>query len=241
MALPVQDTPLYDVEIPSSGEKIKYRPFLIKEEKALLIAQQSENSGTMVNTLKSVIDSCTLGKVDIEKLALFDLEYLFTQIRAKSVGEVVELLFSCDEDHGEEDNKRAKVQISIDLTNIKVQKNDNHSKKVELFGDTGVVMKYPSFDMLQAMETLEGNDIDTIFNVVASCIDYIYSGDELFYAKETKHEEIIQFLNNLTQEQFKKLQVFFETMPRLTTNVKYKCPVCDKQHDKTIEGLNNFF
>lgn len=240
MALPVQDNPLYDVEVPSSGEKIKYRPFLIKEEKALLIAQQSEDSTTMVNTLKGVIESCTLGKVDIEKLALFDLEYLFTQIRAKSVGEVVDLLFSCDEDHGE-DNKKAKVKISIDLTNIKVQRNDKHSKKIELFGDTGVVMKYPSFEMLKAMETLEGNDIDTIFNVVASCIDYIYSGEEIYYAKETPKEEILQFLNNLTQEQFKKLQAFFETMPKLTTDVKYKCPVCDKQHDKKIEGLNNFF
>lgn len=240
MSLPIMSTPTYNLVVPSTGASVKYRPFLVKEEKALLIAQQSEDVTIMVDSLKSVIKSCLIDKVDVDKLATFDLEYIFTQIRAKSVGEIIELLFPCDNDHGE-DNDKARVKISIDLTKLEVVKVPSHTNKIELFGDVGVVLKYPTLDIMKQLENLNGNDLDAVFSVVAESIDYIYQGDEIFYGKEQKKEELIQFLNNLTSEQFVKVQEFFSTMPRISKEVEYGCPVCGKQHKKVLEGMQSFF
>ena len=241
MALPMMNAPTYNLVIPSSGVSVKYRPFLIKEEKALLIAQQSEDPVVMVDTLKNVIKSCVIDKIDMDKLATFDLEYMFTQVRAKSVGETVDLYFPCDVDHGEEDNEKARVKITLDLTQIQVFKPEGHANKIELFGDVGVKMKYPTLDIIKKLEQLDTEDLEKLFEVVANSIEYIYQGDEIFYAKEQKHEELMQFLNNLTSEQFLKVQKFFETMPRIKQDVTYDCPVCGKHHEKTLEGLQSFF
>jgi hypothetical protein len=238
MALPMMNTPTYNMVVPSSGVSVKFRPFLVKEEKALLIAQQSEDLMVMVDTLKSVIKTCVLDTIDVNKLATFDLEYMFTQIRAKSVGEIIELIFPCDNDHGE-DNEKARVKVSIDLTTIEVEKDDSHTNKIDLFGDVGVMMKYPTIDVMRKLDV--SDSIDNIFDVVAMSIDYIYQGDEIFYAKEQKHEEMLQFLNNLTSEQFVKIQNFFDTMPRIKKQIEYTCPVCQKQHKKMLEGMQSFF
>jgi hypothetical protein len=219
---------------------VKFRPFLVKEEKALLIAQQSEDIGVMIQTLKGIINTCVLDTLDIDKLATFDLEYMFTQIRAKSVGEIIELIFPCDIDHGE-DNEKARVKVSIDLTTLIVEKDPNHNNKINLFGDVGVVMKYPTMDVMKRLENLDTNDLDKVFSVVADSIDYIYQGEEIFYGKEQKHEELLQFLNNLTSEQFVKVQQFFATMPRIKKEIEYTCPVCQKQHRKMLEGMQSFF
>ena len=238
MALPMMNTPTYNMVVPSSGVSVKFRPFLVKEEKALLIAQQSEDLMVMVDTLKSVIKTCVLDTIDVNKLATFDLEYMFTQIRAKSVGEIIELIFPCDNDHGE-DNEKARVKVSIDLTTLDVEKHDSHTNKIHLFGDVGVMMKYPTIDVMRKLD--DSDSIDNIFDVVAMSIDYIYQGDEIFYAKEQKHEEMLQFLNNLTSEQFVKIQNFFDTMPRIKKQIEYTCPVCQKQHKKMLEGMQSFF
>jgi hypothetical protein len=240
MALPMMNTPTYNMVVPSSGVSVKFRPFLVKEEKALLIAQQSEDLMVMVDTLKSVVKTCVLETIDINKLATFDLEYMFTQIRAKSVGEIIELIFPCDNDHGE-DNEKARVKVSIDLTTLQVEKDPNHTNKIDLFGDVGVMMKYPTMDIMKKLETLDEDNIDKIFDVVALSIDYIYQGEEIFYTKEQKHEEVLQFLNNLTSEQFIKIQNFFATMPRIKKEIDYICPVCQKQHKKMLEGMQSFF
>jgi hypothetical protein len=238
MALPMMNTPTYNMVVPSSGVSVKFRPFLVKEEKALLIAQQSEDLMVMVDTLKSVIKTCVLDTIDVNKLATFDLEYMFTQIRAKSVGEIIELIFPCDNDHGE-DNEKARVKVSIDLTTLEVEKDSSHTNKIDLFGDVGVMMKYPTIDVMRKLD--DSDSIDNIFDVVAMSIDYIYQGDEIFYAKEQKHEEMLQFLNNLTSEQFVKIQNFFDTMPRIKKQIEYTCPVCQKQHKKMLEGMQSFF
>ena len=238
MALPMMNTPTYNMVVPSSGVSVKFRPFLVKEEKALLIAQQSEDLMVMVDTLKGVVKTCVLDTIDVNKLATFDLEYMFTQIRAKSVGEVIELIFPCDVDHGE-DNEKARVKVSIDLTTIQVEKQDNHTNKIDLFGDVGVMMKYPTIDVMKKLD--DSDSIDNIFDVVAMSIDYIYQGEEIFYAKEQKHEEMLQFLNNLTSEQFVKIQNFFDTMPRIKKQIEYTCPVCQKEHKKMLEGMQSFF
>lgn len=240
MALPMMNAPTYTMVVPSSGVTVKFRPFLVKEEKSLLIAQQSEDIKVMVETLKNIIKSCVLDKLDADKLATFDLEYMFTQIRAKSVGEIVELIFPCDEDHGEQ-NDKARVKVSIDLTTLVVEKKAEHTGKIELFGDVGVVMKYPTIDVMKRLEGLDTDDFDKIFSVIAESIDYIYQGEEIFYAKEQKHEELVQFLNNLTSEQFIKVQNFFATMPRIKKEIEYTCPVCSKHHKKVLEGLQSFF
>ena len=240
MALPIMSTPTYTMIVPSSGKPVKYRPFLVKEEKALLIAQQSEDVSVMIQTLKGIINTCVLDKLDVDKLATFDLEYMFTQIRAKSVGEIIELIFPCDIDHGE-DNEKARVKVSIDLTTLIVEKDPNHNNKINLFGDVGVVMKYPTMDVMKRLENLDTNDLDKVFGVVADSIDYIYQGEEIFYGKEQKHEELLQFLNNLTSEQFVKVQQFFATMPRIKKEIEYTCPVCQRQHRKMLEGMQSFF
>jgi hypothetical protein len=239
MALPLQTTPTYNLTIPSTGKSVRFRPFLIKEEKSLLIAQQSEDLMIMIDTLKSVIKDCIIDKVDVEKFATFDIEYIFTQIRAKSVGETVDLIVQCDEDHGEQ-NEKARVKLVIDLSTIIVEKDPKHTNKIQLFGDVGMVLRYPTIEIMKRMESAEDN-LESIFQIVADSVDYIYQGEEIFYAKETPREEILQFLENLTSDQFAKVNEFFTTMPRIKKDVEYKCPLCGKEHKKTLEGLQSFF
>lgn len=240
MSLPMNTMPTFNLTIPSTGKKVKFRPFLVKDEKALMIAQQSEDVLVMVDTLKSVIKSCVVDNIDVDSLATFDIEYMFIQIRGKSVGETVELLFPCDEDHGEQ-NEKARSKIRIDISTIEVEKTPGHTNKIELFGDVGMVMKYPTIDSAKKLEHTSMDNMDAVFEVIADSVDYIFQGEELYYAKETKREELLQFLNNLTSEQFLKVQSFFENMPRIRTEVAYNCPVCGKHHVKELEGLQSFF
>jgi hypothetical protein len=241
MALPINSTPVYNLEIPSTGKMVKYRPFLIKEEKALLIAQQSEDAIVMVNSLKEVIASCLSNKdnvgFDVNELATFDLEYIFAQLRAKSVGEVIELVLGCDTCTDE----KAKSKVSVDLTKLKVIKNPEHSLNIKLYGDVGIVMRYPTMDVVKKLESVDSTDIEQVFSIVVECIDYIYTTDEMFHAKDQTKEELVEFLNNLTSDQFVNIQKFFETMPKLSQDVDYVCPVCNAAHHKVLEGLNSFF
>lgn len=237
MALPIASTPRYKLTIPSLKKAVTYRPFLVKEEKALMIAQHSDDPDTMITTLKAVIQSCILDPIKVDDLALFDIEYIFTQLRAKSVGENVDLILTCDTCTDD----KASVKYTIDLTKIAVNIPENHTKTISLFGDVGVIMKYPSLNVLKKIESLDSNDIDAVFNIICSCIDIVYNSDEMFPTKDQKSEEVSDFVNNLTQEQFQKLQMFFETMPKLEERVKYSCPVCKKDHDKVIKGLDSFF
>jgi hypothetical protein len=237
MTLPIASTPRYKLTIPSTKKIVTFRPFLVKEEKALLIAQHSEDADTMIGTLKSVIQSCVIDDIKVDELALFDIEYIFTQLRAKSVGETVDIILKCDtctED-------KATVKYTIDLTKLSVNIPSEHNKTIPLFGDVGVVMRYPTFDIVKQIENLDTLDIDLVFNVICSCIEYVYNSQEMFAAKDQKREEIQEFVNNLTQEQFMKIQTFFDTMPKLEEHIKYVCPLCKKQHEKYIQGLKSFF
>jgi hypothetical protein len=237
MALPVMSSPTYELTIPSSKKKFKYRAFLVKEEKTLLIAQQSEDQNVMVNTIKDIISSCTFGKINVEELAMFDIEYIFCKLRSKSVGEISELIFNCLECN----DAKAKMKISIDLNQLEVEFHDDHKKTIDLFDDVGITMKYPSLDMLNQIKDIEGESIENAFEVIVSCIDHIFAGDEIYPAKEQSKEELTSFLDNLTQEQFKKIQRFFETMPKLEKKVEFDCPVCNYHHSHKIQGIENFF
>lgn len=237
MALPAQSTPTYTTKIPSTDKSIKFRPFLVREEKSLLIAQQSEDTNVMVDTLKSIIKNCVKDKIDIDSLAIFDLEYLLLQIRAKSIGEIAELVFSCDTC----EDPKAKVRINIDLTKIALVKDPAHTKKIKLFDDVGVVMKYPNINEVNAFDKLDLDNIDNIFDLIISSIAYVYNGDEIYHTKEQAKGDLEEFLNNLTQQQFELIRNFFDTMPKLRQDIVYTCPVCNKIHNKYIEGIESFF
>ena len=236
MALPKQNTITYSLIVPSTGKEVKFRPFLIKDEKDLLLAQQSEDPKSMIDTLKNVIKNCVTD-IDVESLATFDFEYIFTQIRAKSVGENIELLLKCDKC----DDEKALAKVSIDIKNLEVNIHESHQKKIPLFDDVGVMMKYPTFDTIGQLTKIDETDINQMFDLVISCIDQIYNSNEIFHAKEQTRDEMIEFLNNLSSEQFSKIQSFFETMPKLSKEVEYDCPVCALKHKKVIEGLQSFF
>lgn len=237
MALPQAQAPRYKLTIPSTNKAVTYRPFLVKEEKALLIAQQSEDPDTMIETLKAVIESCIMDKINVNDLAVFDVEYIFTQLRAKSVGEMVDIILKCDICTDE----KATVKYSIDLTKVKVEVPKEHKKTITLFNDVGVIMKYPTLDIIKELEGLTNGNVELIFEIVCKCIESIYTSEEIFPTKEQKPKEVRDFVNNLTQEQFKKLQLFFDTMPKLEETVKYTCPLCKKEHEKVIKGLESFF
>jgi hypothetical protein len=237
MALPRMQTPIYNTVIPSTQESIKFRPFLVREEKALLIAQQSEDNTILVDTLKNIVKSCVINKINIDSLAMFDLEYLLLQIRARSVGENVELSFRCDTCTEEQ----AIATLTFDLTKMGVTKDPLHAKKLELFDDVGVVMKYPTIDAIKKFEDIDMDSIDNVFDLIIESIDYIYSGDNIYHSKEQTKTELIDFVENLTQEQFQKIKVFFDTMPKLRQDIVYTCPVCQKLHKKYIEGIESFF
>jgi len=236
MALPINTSPTYSLIVPSTGKEVKFRSFLIKEEKALLIAQQSDNPKVMMDTLKGVIKSCTFNAIDVESLAMFDLEYIFTQLRAISVGEDVELFLKCDVCEDE----KAVTPIRLDLTQLKVETPVGHSTNINLFDGVGVIMKYPSLDTITKLE-IGQDSIDGMFDIVVDCIDSIYTAEEIYHAKEQTREDLMDFLNNLTSEQFAKIQSFFETMPKLKKELNYKCPVCGKEHNKVLEGISSFF
>jgi hypothetical protein len=238
MALPMNTAVTYNLTIPSTGKLVNYRPFLIKEEKALLVAQQSESPKVMMDTLKQVIKDCIKDEVDTDALATFDLEYIFLQLRAKSVGEIVELLLKCE---ACADDAKAVTQVNIDLTKLEVTKGADHTNKIELFGDVGVIMKYPSLDTLEKLGSIGDGDYDKLFDAVSGCIDSIYTTEEVFHTKDQTKQDVLDFLNNLTSDQFAKIQKFFETMPRLRKEISYSCPVCNKKHDKVLEGIGSFF
>ena len=238
MALPMNTQPTFNMTIPSSGKTVRFRPFVVKEEKALLIAQQSEDPKVMVDTLKNVFTSVIQDNFDVDKLAIFDIEYMFLQIRGKSVGETIDLLFQCDDDHGEQ-NEKARSKITINISDLNVVKPEGHTNKIELFNKVGLIMKYPTLETQDLLK--DADDIEQVFDLVADLIDCIYDGEDVYYGHETKREELLQFLNNLTTEQFGKIQKFFETMPKISTKVEYKCPICGKEHHKVLEGLQSFF
>ncbi len=243
MALPKNQSPVYPLAIPSTSQEVKFRPFVVKDEKALMLAMQSENEVTMVNTLRDLIRNCVEEEIDVDRLATFDLEYIFAQMRGKSVGEMVELVGKCDnEEAGCVDNPKAQVKLSIDITQIPVHFPEGHNKKINLWGDVGVVMKYPTVETIIKYQGLsEDSDPEKVFDIITESMEVIYEGDELHYIKDQTIEEVNDFINNLTSDQFAKVREFFETIPSMKKEIEYTCPNCGRVHKKTLEGLQSFF
>ena len=232
MTLPKIVTPTYELEIPSSKEKITYRPFLVKEEKILLLAQEAEKDSEMLLALKQIINNCTYEKVEVEKLPMFDLEYIFLQIRAKSVGEVVDLKLLCEDD-GE---TYADVQVNLD--EVDVEFTEGHSNSIQLTDEVGIIMSYPQINM---MDLSSDSGTENVFGIIKNSINQITEGETVYERADFTEKDINEFLDSLTTEHFKLIQEFFETMPRLQHEVKFKNPKTKKQNKITLEGLNSFF
>ncbi len=238
MPLPKIATPTYDLELPSSGESIQYRPFLVKEEKVLVIALESEDTKQITTAIKSVIKNCILTKgIKVEALPTFDIEYLFLNIRGKSVGEELEVNVVCPDD-GE-----TSVPVEINLDDIKVQTNDDHTNKVKLDGSIMMEMKYPSLDQFikNNFDFEDKNAMDQSFDLIASCIDKIYTEDEVWASADCTKKEVTEFLESMNSTQFKEIEKFFETMPRLSHTITVKNPKTKKNNEVVLEGLASFF
>lgn len=236
MALPIQNPITYKLKVPSTGKEIKFRPFLVKDEKSLLLAQQSEDVDVMLETLKNVIRNCTNNSVDPDNLAIFDVEYIFAKIRAKSVGETSEMIFRC----GHCNEKDNTVKITIDISTLEVDRVEGHTNKIHLYDDVGVIMKYPTLDVLKSLEN-GSNSPDDTFNVIKQSIECVYNGEEIFYTKDQTDQELTDFVESLTNQQFNKIEDFFKTMPKFRKLIEFECPACKTQNRTYIEGVQNFF
>ena len=238
MPLPKISTPSYELVVPSTKKKIKYRPFLVKEEKVLIIAMESQDNKQIANAIKDVLSACILTRgVKINDLSTFDIEYLFLNIRGKSVGEEVEVMVTCPDD-GE-----TQVPTVINLDDIKVQVNDKHSQDIVLDGEYTLRMKYPSME--EFIKTNFSSDgevaVDDTFKLIASCVEQVYSEEESWAGADCTKKELSDFVESLNSKQFKDIERFFDTMPKLSHTVKVINPKTKKENEVVLEGLQSFF
>ena len=236
MALPQVVLPTYELEIPSNGKKIKFRPFVVKEEKLLLLALETEDEKQIEDAVKQLLKGCIQSRVKLEDLAIFDLEYIFLQIRAVSVGEIIEMSITCQDD-GE-----TKVKYNLNLSEVKVQKPEGHDNKIMLSDTMGIVMKYPGFDsFIKASIIGSVPSADGVVEILSGCIDQIFDGDDVYDSSTTSKKEFAEFLEGLTNQQFEKIQQFFETAPKMEHTITIRNPNTGVENTVVIAGLANFF
>jgi hypothetical protein len=238
MPLPKISTPTYELELPSTGETIKYRPFLVKEEKLLVLALEGEDMKQITTAIKTVIKNCIQSKnIKVESLPTFDIEYLFLNIRGKSVGEEIEVNLIAPDD-GE-----TPVPVNILIDDIKVKKNEEHTNKIKVDANLMMEMKYPSLDQFikSNFDFSSTNTVDQSFDLIASCIDKIYNDEEVWDTTDVTKKELNEFLDQMNSQQFKQIEKFFETMPKLSHEVKITNPKTEVESTVVLEGLSSFF
>jgi hypothetical protein len=239
MALPIINTPEYFLELPSNGQKVKYRPFVVREEKVLLLALESEDISEMSNAVKNVLASCVKGEnLNIETLPTFDIEYLFLNIRGKAVGEEIEINILCPDD------QETYVKTKIFIDEIQVKKDPNHTKQIKLNDSLMMDMKYPSLEQfIKTNFDFENkkNQLEQSIELIASCVDKIYNQEEVWASADVTQKEIIDFLENMNSNQFKEIEKFFETMPKLEHEIKIRNPETKVESKVTLAGLADFF
>ena len=243
MGLPTIAVPQYELTIPSTEKKAKYRPFLVKEEKVLLIALESENQTNIINAIRQIITNCLYGDVNVDEMPTFDLEFIFLQLRAKSKGEVIDLKYECPK-------CKTELEVNINTEDVNVIKNPEHTNTIELDPDLGVVMKYPTIEMQQMIQDIQEDkksEVEGIFTMVTKCIDYIYDKDNTYPLKDHTEKEINDFIDSLTDVHFQKISKFFDTMPVLKHEFKLNCTkkkkdkTCSYKETITLSGLQSFF
>jgi DNA-directed RNA polymerase subunit M/transcription elongation factor TFIIS len=235
MPLPTLSTPKYQLTIPSTKEKISYRPFLVKEEKVLLSALESSDGAAMLNSMSDVVMTCTDGKVVAEKYPLFDIEYIFLNLRMKSVGEVCELILPCKNTECGE-----KVTVNLDLEDVKIDVPDEKSRVIEIDKSLGLTLRYPTIKEAEKYEDVR-ESADTIVGMIVDCIESVYDENEIYPAKDHTREELEKFVESIPSAAFQKIVEFFENIPTLKHTIEFKCPKCKKKSVYELEGLSDFF
>ena len=237
MTLPSIETPRYELTLPSTDKVLQYRPFLVKEEKILLVAMESNNNKEILNATKEILRACTFEKIDVDTLPIFDIEYIFLQIRSKSVGEVSKVKLLCPED------KETYADVEIDLTKVNVQVDDAHTNNVVIDENRklGIVFNYPTLEMTKAGFNVTDTDIDSLFEIMANSINHIYEGDKIYPSKDSTKEEMKKFLEQLPQTAFVKIKTFFETMPQLRHSVEVENPKTKVKSTIVLKGIRDFF
>lgn len=240
MALPKIDAPTYEISLPVSKKNVKFRPFLVKEQKILLMAMESGEKDVIENNIRQVLQNCSLEQaIDVENLPLIDIEYYFLNLRARSVGEKVETKYRCENDV---DGKPCGHinDVSFNILDTKVEFPEEMNDTIPLDGKIGIKMKYPEFSVIRKLENAE-TITDVGFELVIDCIDYIYDEDNIYHAHETPKEELMQFLESLTKEQFDKIESFVDNMPKLEKKINFICSKCGFNHNINVQGLDDFF
>ena len=240
MALPKIDVPVYELDLPLSKKHIRFRPFLVKEQKNLLMAMESGDKQSIEQNVKQVLNNCTVTEgIDIEKLPVLDVEFYFLNLRARSVGEVVENKYRCD---NKVDDKVCGniMETSLNLLDIKVENLVEGKDVIQLTEEISIKLKYPEFSILSKLSKLESVS-DVAFKMIAESVEYIYDGEQFYYAKETTTEELIEFIENLNQSQFAKIEDFFANLPKIEKKIEMKCSRCGFEHRLDVEGLESFF
>jgi hypothetical protein len=240
MALPKLNVPVYEAVLPSTEKVIKYRPFLVKEEKILLTAMEAGEDSAMIPAVKRIINNCVEGNLDVDKLPTFDIEYLFLRLRAKSVGEKVTLglkPWGCPKNNGELCENS--TQVDINLEEVNVIKTENHSNKIMLDDKIGIQLSYPDMSKLGKVDKIDTAEAG--MNIIKDCIDMIYTEEEMYERGTFNDKELDEFVDSLNTQQFTLIKDFFDTMPVLKHTVKYKCETCGEDKETTIQGLNSFF
>ena len=237
MALPVLETNTFELTLPSSDVKVKYRPFLVKEEKILLQAMESQQQKQIVQALKDIVDVCTYGQLNVDELPTFDLEYVFLQIRSKSVGEIAKLKVLCP------DTKKDYAEVELDLSTVDVQVDEEHQNKIMVDEDKniGVLMKYPTLASVDPTKDYSKQNTKALFNIIGEGIYQIFEGDKVHMAKDYTKEELDKFVESLDSKSFKKIQRFYETMPKLMHEIEVENPKTKVKSKITLSGLSDFF
>jgi hypothetical protein len=240
--LPKIDVPVYEIKLPSNGQPIKFRPFTVKEEKLFLMAYESEDVKYSVDTIIQVLNNCVISDIDVKDLPTFDIEYLFLNLRARSVGEVVKLKYRCNNDVNTEEGVKkcnSSVEMELNVLQIEPTRDVNHNNKIEISDNLGIVMKYPKIGLIKDNTNVE--DFNIILELIINCIDYIYDENNVYYAKDSSKEELTEFLDSLQSKDLEKIKEFFDTMPKLKKKVDFRCNKCGYEENIELEGIQSFF
>jgi len=243
MMLPKLDTPTYELNLVSTGKPIRYRPFLVKEQKLFLMSAESEDTKELITTIRQVLKNCILDEIDVDGLPSFDLEYLFMNLRARSVEEIVNLKYKCNNDIKDEEGNEKKcnhvVDFDVNILEIEPTIHENHTDKIQITEKVGVKLKYPTFEMFEKYDKLNQNE--AMLKVLIDCIDYIYDDEQMFYSKDASKKELEEFIDSLQQKDLEKFKDFFNTMPEIKKDLEFKCPKCEYEENITVKGMQNFF
>ena len=241
MSLPKLTVMKHELSLPSTGKKVTYRPFLVKEEKILMMAMQGGEATDIIRTLRDIIESCVESELDVKSLTMFDIEYVFLQLRARSVGDKIPVSYTLEK-ICEKTDKKCQFDAEVNIDEVKVEKEKDHKDLIDITDKIKVKMKYPEIEMSTKLGNLKQEEmVNATFSMIGQCIEYIMDGEELHKPSDYTEKELDDFLNSLSTEQFKNIQQFFDTMPKLRHKVVGKCAKCGKEDEKVLEGMADFF